>query len=124
MNCGMCGMACAAGQVCAAMHCGARPATWSMNATDHDCSMAGVLGSQFSYACPAGGIASAVWGTDLYTNDSSICTAAVHVGRITQAAGGTVTISMQPGAMSYVGSMRNGITTASYGSWACSYSFP
>jgi hypothetical protein len=46
------------------------------------------------------------------------------VGRITLVAGGIVTIAMAPGQASYVGSTRNGITTFSYGTWACSYTFP
>jgi hypothetical protein len=121
-NCGGCGMACAAGAVCTAMHCGGRAATWSTNATDHDCSAAGVLGSSFLYTCPAAGAAGSAWGTDLYTNDSSICTAAAHVGRITPATGGAVTITMQPGATAYPGTTRNGITTSTWGSWPCSYS--
>ena len=61
-----------------------------------------------------------VWGTDVYTHDSSVCTAAVHVGRITLASGGTVTIEMRPGQASYLGSTRNGITSNSYGAWGCS----
>ena len=40
--------------------------------------------------CTAGGVTGAVWGTGTYTSDSSICTAAVHFGWITQAEGGSV----------------------------------
>jgi hypothetical protein len=100
------------------------PATWGTNATSHDCAAPGVIGSRFSYACPPGGPAGSAWGTDLYTHDSSICTAAAHVGRITVAAGGSVTIEMRAGASSYAGSTRNGITTNSWGSWGCSFAFP
>ena len=44
-------------------------------------------GQQITYRCVAGtpGVA---YGTDIYTGDSSICTAAVHAGKTT-AAGGT-----------------------------------
>lgn len=83
-----------------------------------------MIGSDFAYRCPAGGSAGSVWGTDLYTHDSSICTAAVHAGRITLAAGGDVVIRMQAGASSYAASTRNGITSLPYGAWTCSYSFP
>ncbi len=78
-------------------------------------------GQRFSYGCPAGGGARTVWGSDLYTDDSSVCTAAVHAGRITLASGGTVTIEIRPGQSSYSASTRNGITTRSYGSWPGSF---
>ncbi len=60
----------------------------------------------------------------MYTHDSSICTAAVHVGRITFAAGGRVTIEMRAGAATYTSSARNGVTSNAYGSWYCSYAIP
>ncbi|RKI02040.1 M57 family metalloprotease [Corallococcus sp. AB038B] len=62
-----------------------------------------------------------VWGTDLYTDDSNACAAAVHAGVIA-ASGGNVTVTIQPGQASYTGTTRNGITTLSYGAWSGSYS--
>ncbi|WP_338865070.1 M57 family metalloprotease [Myxococcus stipitatus] len=62
----------------------------------------------------------AVWGTDLYTDDSSVCDAGVHAGAI-PATGGTVIVTIQPGQSSYTGSTRNGITTRAYGAWAGSF---
>jgi len=79
------------------------------------------LGAQFAYGCPANGKPGSVWGTDVYTDDSSVCTAGVHAGRITVAKGGTVTIEMRSGQDSYTGSTRNGITSNSWGSWGGSY---
>jgi len=79
------------------------------------------VGQRFSFTCPAGGDLGTVWGTDIYTDDSSICTAAAHVGIITRATGGTVTIETRPGQTSYAASTRNGIATRSYGSWSGSY---
>jgi hypothetical protein len=122
MNCSTCGHACSAGEVCVASVCTATPATWSTNATTHSCPAD--VGLQFSYTCPAGGPPGTAWGTDTYTHDSSICTAAAHVGRITVASGGTVRIQMAPGAASYTGTTRNGITTLSYPAWTCSYTIP
>jgi len=66
-------------------------------------------------------MAGAVWGTDVYTDDSSVCTSAVHAGLITLASGGSVTIEMRPGQTSYEGSTRNGIISSPYGSWGGSY---
>jgi polar amino acid transport system substrate-binding protein len=59
----------------------------------------------------------------VYTSDSSVCTAAVHVGLITLVQGGTATIEIRPGQDSYTGSDRNGIHSAQYGPWDASYVF-
>jgi hypothetical protein len=85
-------------------------------------SLRGRNNQRFTYSCPAGGPASGrVWGTDVYTDDSSVCTAAVHAGAITVASGGTVTIEIRPAANSYRGTVRNGITSKSYGYYAGSF---
>ena len=49
---------------------------WSQNAVDHR----GQDGNVYSLDCPAGGDPHSIWGTETYTDDSSICTAAVQVG--------------------------------------------
>ena len=83
------------------------------------------LESQFTFFCPSGvGLTRSIWGTDLYTYDSSICTAAVHAGKISVQQGGTVVIRIKPGASGYSGSARNGISSSNYGSWGGSYIFP
>ncbi|PIO15353.1 hypothetical protein AB205_0107340, partial [Aquarana catesbeiana] len=63
-----------------------------------------------------------VWGTDVYTDDSSICKAAIHAG-ILGNNGGLVTVEKTPGQQSYSGSARNGVTTRNYGSWPGSFVF-
>jgi LCCL domain len=83
----------------------------------------GKNGQQFSYTCPANIVLNSVWGTDTYTDDSRICSAAIHAGKITQAGGGLVTIEIAPGQASYLGSSRNGVISSSYGSWVGSYFF-
>ena len=90
---------------------------WQVNAVDYR----GANGQRYSYACPGGGEPSTIWGTDVYTDDSSICTAAVHAGVITLAKGGPVVIEIRAGQDSYTGSDRNGITSDDYGQWAGSY---
>nr|WP_233582862.1 LCCL domain-containing protein [Corallococcus sp. CA053C] len=62
-----------------------------------------------------------MWGTDLYTDDSNVCSAALHAGVI-PATGGTVVVTLQPGLSSYRGTTRNGVSTLPYGSWAGSFS--
>jgi hypothetical protein len=93
---------------------------WGTNATEHR----GENGFQYGYDCPPNGSAGSVWGTDTYTDDSSICTAAVHYGLIGFAGGGSVTIEISPGLDSYSGSDRNGVSSSDYGSWSGSYFFP
>jgi hypothetical protein len=73
--------------------------------------------------CPPGGAPGVVWGTDVYTDDSSVCTAAVHAGRITLSGGGTVRIQIGPGKESFQGTIRNGVTSSDYGAWGGSFTF-
>jgi hypothetical protein len=93
--------------------------TWETTAA----AQRGKTGQQFTYACPAGGKPARVWGTDVYTDDSSVCTAAVHAGRINPATGGAVTIEITPGQATYMGTGRNGILSESYGAWSGSFVF-
>ncbi|WP_447974817.1 LCCL domain-containing protein [Nitrospira sp. Kam-Ns4a] len=94
-----------------------RAISWETNAV----ALRGQNGQQFSFACPQNGTAHSVWGTDVYTDDSSICTAAVHAGRITVAAGGTVTIEILPGQPASMGTGRNGVVSGPSGPWVGSY---
>ncbi len=71
--------------------------------------------------CPPGGSFGTVWGTGTYTSDSSICTAAVHYGWITQARGGRVSFQQVPGLSAYQGAAQNGVTSFDYGSWSSSF---
>ena len=89
--------------------------------SDHAEDLTGTTGQRFTFTCPADGVFYVVWGTDLYSDDSSICTAAVHAGRITRSAGGIVTIELRPGAVSYTGSTRNGVTTRDWDEWPRSF---
>jgi hypothetical protein len=78
-------------------------------------------GKTYKFKCPAGGKESAIWGTDVYTADSSVCTAAVHVGVIKFENGGTVTIELRPGQSSYQGTLRNSVKSNGYGAYAHSF---
>lgn len=64
-----------------------------------------------------------IWGTNIYTDDSSIPTAAVHAGALALGQTGTVVIMMLAGQSSYTSSTQNGITSSSWGGWAGSYEF-
>lgn len=95
------------------------PTTWEAKAT----SLNGTVGKSFTLACSPGGTAHLVWGSDIYTADSSICTAGVHSGLITYQEGGDVTIELRPGRTIYGCSERNGVTTNPYGSYQHSFVF-
>jgi hypothetical protein len=67
--------------------------------------------------CPPNGVAATVWGRGPYTDDSSMCTAAVHAGAISLATGGQVTIRTVPALRAYPASEENGVTTMEYGAY-------
>lgn len=92
---------------------------WSTNAVQ----WAGSVGSRYTLELPRNGSPGPVWGTTVYTNDSSIGSAAVHAGLITFPAGGKVTIEILGGMPSYEGTSRNGVVSESYGAWDGSYQF-
>jgi LCCL domain len=90
---------------------------WSITA----CEYRGDNDTVLAFLCPAGGIPGPLWGDLVYTDDSSVCTAAVHAGALTRREGGTATIVMQPGRTSYPGLARHGITSAKWDSWDGSF---
>jgi hypothetical protein len=92
---------------------------WSATAAHHR----GENGQRFRFTCGARGSLYKVWGTDVYTDDSSVCTAAVHAGLIAQNTGGSVVIEIRAGRESYFGSVRNGVRTGSYESFSGSFVF-
>ena len=93
---------------------------WGLNAAQYR----GQNGLRVSLDCTSGNSAVyTVWGTGTYTDDSSVCMAGVHAGRISATEGGTVRIEISAGRESYEGSEANGVTSLSYGPWDGSYSF-
>jgi hypothetical protein len=82
------------------------------------------IGSILTYDCPPGVmVQQPIWGTSTYTDDSAICTAAVHSGRITREDGGRVRIEIRPGQDAYQPAELNGIRSEPYGHWDGSYVF-
>jgi hypothetical protein len=78
-------------------------------------------GQTYTFQCPKGGTAQAVYGSDAYTDFSSICTAAVHAGLFSLADGGKVTIEYRAGRSIYGSTVRNGITSNASGENARSF---
>ena len=62
-----------------------------------------------------------LWGTETYTDDSSLAAAVVHMG--IAKANQTVLVKVQilPGQESYTGTTQNGITSSNYSSYSGSY---
>jgi len=82
------------------------------------------VGRVLTFICPAGTITNReIWGKDVYSVDSPICTAAAHVGVFTAGVSGQVTIVMGPGVTSFEGIGRNGVKSSSSGPGDASYSF-
>ena len=96
-----------------------KPTTWEANAS----SLNGSNGQTFTLTCSPGGREYSVWGSDIYTSDSSICTAGVHSGLISYERGGTVTIELLAGRSLYGCSARNGVTSSAYGPYPQSFVF-
>src|SRR5262245_41378208 len=71
---------------------GARGITWATSAGGLDWQ-----GDIVLITCPPNGTAHNVWGHDVYTGDSSVCTAAVHRSAITLERGGPITVARLPG---------------------------
>lgn len=82
----------------------------------------GVDNATSPVTCPAGCDASSgsIWGTEIYTDDSSICVAAIHMGLIDET-GGEVLVSYAEGQSEYTSTELNGITSSEYGEWGASF---
>ena len=86
-----------------------REVDWQTSPLDLD--LRGMNGEQYTFLCPQ---PSRVAGSGPYTDDSSICAAAVHAGAIHPKTGGTVTIEIRPGQKTFLGSAQNYITSTTY----------
>ncbi|XP_076810446.1 cysteine-rich secretory protein LCCL domain-containing 2-like [Clavelina lepadiformis] len=81
--------------------------------------------ASFNLTCPSGcaNITGNVWGSGIYTQDSAVCRAAIHDGRIKNETGGSITFYRQLGQSSYIGLERNSIKSLPYGYWKKSFTF-
>lgn len=63
-----------------------------------------------------------VWGTDVYTSDSHLATAAVHAGALEAGEEGVVRVSfVNMAGMAVVGTVRNGVMTMNWGPYQIGY---
>lgn len=82
----------------------------------------GQVGQTLSFQI-TGAAEGAVWGTDIYTDDSSVARAAVHAGVLQVGQTGVVQVTLLPGQQSYQPSSRFGVTSSAYGTWGGSFRF-
>jgi hypothetical protein len=62
-----------------------------------------------------------VWGTKTYTTDSNLAMAAVHAGVLKPGQTGVVKVTIYPGQSNYAGSVKNGVSSAKWGSFDLSF---
>jgi hypothetical protein len=83
------------------------------------------IGRRVTYVCPAITPSNdiAVWGTKVYTFDSSVCLAAIHAGKLRAEQAGAVTFTMGPGVASFTKAEQNGVRSDGYGPYDSSFTF-
>jgi hypothetical protein len=63
-----------------------------------------------------------VWGTDVYTSDSTLAAVAVHAGALADGEHGVVRVTfVETLNVQFTGSHRNGVWSEDYGSWPVGY---
>jgi hypothetical protein len=62
-----------------------------------------------------------LWGTDIYTGDSSLAAAAVHAGLVKADETAIVRVTVVAPPQGYQGSVRNGVTSHDFGRYGTAY---
>ena len=62
-----------------------------------------------------------IWGSEVYTYDSDLATAAVHAGVLKTGQRGIVKVTMVKSPESHRGSVQNGVTSYNWGTYSASY---
>ncbi|CAF4179652.1 unnamed protein product, partial [Adineta steineri] len=75
------------------------------------------------YLSVTGAMNGRIYGTNIYTDDSDLATAAIHAGVLHNGETKNITIKILSGRSSYAASVQNDISSLSYGLWKRSYSF-
>ena len=68
-----------------------------------------------------GGIEGQLWGTDIYTGDSTLAMAAVHAGALKAGESGIVKVTVVQPLNQYAGSARHGLTSNDFGRYGTAY---
>jgi hypothetical protein len=80
----------------------------------------GQLGDQYHFEL-TGRTDERIWGTDLYTLDSDLATAAVHAGVLKPGEKGWVVITIVKSPAKHAGSEQHGVKSFDFGPWAASF---
>ena len=98
---------------------------WSSKLSSMGLDKADNVGKTYSFYCqPAADdlLHVPIWGTNIYTVNSGICSTAVHSGIISQS-GGTVSVELLPGREFYTGSSKNTVVSKDHSKTNFSYTF-
>jgi hypothetical protein len=79
------------------------------------------IGETFSFSVTGSAAGGSIWGTDIYTTDSRLATAAVHAGVLKEGETGVVKVKISAGQASYTGSTKNGVASSPYANYGGSY---
>jgi len=69
----------------------------------------------------SGAIEGPLWGTDIYTGDSSLATAAVHAGLVEPGQSAVVRVDSVAPPPQFSGCVRNGVTSHDFGRYGSAY---
>jgi hypothetical protein len=78
------------------------------------------IGKTFSFKV-TGAVNGSLWGTDVYTTDSTLAMAAVHCGLVKPGQTGIVKVTIMASPQVFVGSTRNGVTSQPYQQYPAAY---
>jgi hypothetical protein len=86
---------------------------WSRHTASDIRSLESKIGLSFSVEA-TGNLRGPLWGTDIYTSDSDLGSAAVHAGVLQPGEQGTVRVTIVAPIPVFTGSTRNGMTSATW----------
>ena len=84
--------------------------------------LSAVPGSVYRFLVTGNARAGSIWGTNVYTNDSSLATAAVHAGVLADGQTGVIRVVIGTGQYKFVGSVANGVSSNDYSAYPSWYS--
>src|SRR5438105_3592651 len=94
---------------------------WELRRPDELRSLEGQVGQSFFFEA-TGAENGALWGTDIYTSDSSLGCACVHAGLLQPGESGVVKVTMVQPIPIYNGTTRNGVSSHDWTSgWSGAY---
>jgi LCCL domain len=76
---------------------------------------------QVYYIRVMGGTTGSVWGTDVYTTDSTLAAVSVHAGVLAAGQTGVVKVTILASPPTFQGTQRNGVTSSDYGPYPAAY---